>query len=157
MNRLIIAGGRDTHPGDYDGGEWLLELCARHGWPSKILCGGAPGADAFGKAWAEIHGIGDRVEMHSPWDPDYTFTWERHGRRAGPLRNQAMASQADSLALFPGGDGSADMRRAAHAAGLAVYVYPELFAERSGSHGNPAGDGGAGSNPAATDPAPVID
>ena len=129
MNRLIIAGGRDFDPATESGETWLDALVERYGKPVAVLSGGAPGSDAFGERWAGLRGI--KLEPYSPWDPQYRYTWKKHGRRAGPLRNRHMARNADALALFPGGDGSADMRRAAHAAGLAVYVYPELFAERA--------------------------
>ena len=40
--------------------------------------------------------------------------WDRHGRSAGPLRNQAMiARKPDFVVAFPGGRGTADMVRRA--------------------------------------------
>src|SRR6185437_6500452 len=44
----------------------------------------------------------------------------------GPRRNRNMAaSGGDFLAAFPGGDGTADMIRAARAAGIPVWIAPE--------------------------------
>ncbi len=47
--------------------------------------------------------------------------WERHGRAAGVIRNQAMLDYGIDLVLaFPGGRGTADMVRRARSAGVAV-------------------------------------
>ena len=57
-------------------------------WPRVILCGMARGVDMMGKAWAEERGL--EVE-------EWPAEWHRFGRRAGYLRNRAMAENADAL------------------------------------------------------------
>ena len=49
--------------------------------------------------------------------------WDKHGRAAGPIRNAQMARYADAVALFPGGRGTASMRRVAEKAGITVYEF----------------------------------
>src|SRR5690606_30354012 len=56
----------------------------------------------------------------------YPADWRRHGRAAGPIRNQEMADAgADLCIAFPGGRGTADMVRRARAAGIPVRSVPE--------------------------------
>ena len=105
--RLIIAGGRDYVPtvGDV---QFLDSLPL----PDVVLCGGATGADEFGKDWAQVRRIS--VEMH-PAD------WKQWGRKAGPMRNAEMAGMADALVLFPGGAGTNSMFLCAKREGLKIY------------------------------------
>lgn len=107
--KLIIAGGRDYKPtaGDVD----LLDMLNKRFKITEVVSGGASGADAFGERWAEENGI--KVE---PFPADWSF----HGRKAGPLRNTKMAAYADAVVLFPGGTGTADMRRQAKAFNLRI-------------------------------------
>jgi hypothetical protein len=37
--------------------------------------------------------------------------WNRLGKSAGPVRNMKMAIYADAIVLFPGGAGTADMKK----------------------------------------------
>jgi len=48
--------------------------------------------------------------------------WSKHGRAAGPIRNQEMIDECkpDLVVAFPGGRGTADMVRRAKAAGIRV-------------------------------------
>ena len=110
--RFIVCGGRD-----FDDSRKVFRaldvLRSLHGF-DVLVHGACPtGADAMAARWAEIKGV--RVEVH-PAD------WERHGRRAGPVRNQAMANAgADGCIAFPGGNGTEDMVRRAIAAGIKVW------------------------------------
>lgn len=52
--------------------------------------------------------------------------WKSHGRAAGPIRNEPMAEYADGVALFPGGRGTASMKREAAKRGLRVFVFRSL-------------------------------
>ena len=92
-------------------------LAAIHGERpiSLVIAGGARGADTLGAEWAKGQGIPCEV---------YMADWEGLGRKAGPIRNQRMLDEGkpDLVVAFPGGRGTADMVRRAHAAGLAVLV-----------------------------------
>jgi len=47
--------------------------------------------------------------------------WAKHGKAAGPKRNQAMLNHViDRVAAFPGGKGAADMVRRTRLAGVEV-------------------------------------
>lgn len=108
--RLLVCGGRN-----FD--EWrvlaraLNELVVK---PTVLMQGGATGADAMGKKWAETQGI-----------PVITFPANWHqGKKGGPLRNEFMLREGkpDLVMAFPGGSGTADMIRKAMAAGVRVYM-----------------------------------
>lgn len=109
--KVIIAGGRDYRLTRADR-RWLNGLGI-----TGVITGGAPGADWGAKKWADEHGI--------PCDV-HRAQWDRHGRAAGPIRNREMAEHLARLAgpkaviLFPGGAGTASMRREAERAGLRV-------------------------------------
>ena len=85
--RVIIAGSR--HIWNYAMLESAIE---ESGFDiTSVVCGMAPGADCVGWAWAHINGI--------PID-EQPADWDRYGKRAGPLRNVAMAARADALILL---------------------------------------------------------
>lgn len=110
--RLLVTGGRDYSDVD----RLTLEL---DGWldlhPDMTLVHGAcpSGADYYADAWAKARSI--------PTER-YPADWKRHGRGAGPKRNQVMADTKPDVALaFPGGAGTADCVRRLKAAGVSVY------------------------------------
>jgi len=82
---------------------------------TKVVCGGARGADALAQAWAQEAGIPCEV-----WKAD----WTKHGRAAGPIRNRAMLREAtpDLVIAFPGGAGTDNMVSIARSAGVPVLV-----------------------------------
>src|SRR5690606_11824331 len=83
--------------------------------PPTLVHGGAPGADSEA-AYVAAYLLEWPVEAH-PAD------WQRHGRAAGPIRNQQMVdSGADLVIAFPGGRGTADLIR--RAPGIPVPVMP---------------------------------
>lgn len=120
--KLIIAGGRRYRltPEDFAALDRLrVELPI-----TEVVSGTNPfngrrppgewGADEWGYIWAITHGVPVNVARDfDPW-------WTLHGSSAGPIRNAEMAAVADAVILFPGGKGTADMRRKAEAAGLRV-------------------------------------
>jgi hypothetical protein len=127
--RVIIAGGRDFD--DYDTLEYycteLYEWGNRHrrrDW-DHVLCGGARGADALGKRFAQEKGIDVK---------DYPAPWDTHGKAAGFLRNERMAENADMLIAFWDGQskGTKHMIDLALQHGLEVHVYryPPQIEER---------------------------
>lgn len=109
--KLIIAGGRDYHLTESDHAK-LLDLLPRG--ITEVVSGGAPGADTYGELWADFY----RIPVKR-----FPADWNTHGRAAGPIRNREMAEYADAVVLFPGGRGTADMRRAAEKAGLEIFDF----------------------------------
>jgi len=109
--RVLVCGGRD-----YSNAKRMAEVLG--GWfaegrLSVIIHGEAPGADSLAAEWASECGV---VTAAFPAD------WDRHGRAAGPIRNQRMIDEGkpDVVIAFPGGRGTADMVKRAKAAGVMV-------------------------------------
>lgn len=120
--RVIVTGSRNW---DDFTVVWiaLTGLLADHPTDLTVVHGGCPtGADHYAAAWAAQYRSVD-VE---PWPAD----WHRHGRAAGPLRNQQMVDAGADLVLAffqPGAAnrGTADCVRRAEAAGIPVRRYPQ--------------------------------
>lgn len=117
--KVIIAGGRDFE--DYQFLEdtlWDLYGDRDYGLRdvTEIVQGGARGADALGSQFAEVHNLPER---------EFPADWDKHGKRAGYLRNEEMAEYADVLIAFWDGEsrGTRHMIQTALAAGLEVHVY----------------------------------
>ena len=89
---------------------WVLDVIA----PSRVIHGGARGADRWCMIWCERRGV-ECVEVPADWSL---------GHQAGPARNQLMIDEHAPTAgvVFPGGAGSADCHRRMVAAGLPVFV-----------------------------------
>ena len=96
--KLIIAGGRDYQFTQRD--EYALGYLRHHFYIEEVVSGGAGGADKCGEEWAMIHGIPVKK---------FVADWDKHGKAAGPLRNEEMAKYASALVAFPGGRGTANM------------------------------------------------
>jgi predicted Rossmann-fold nucleotide-binding protein len=78
-----------------------------------IVHGAARGADSLAALWALERGV------HAAAVP---ARWETYDKSAGRLRNSAMlALRPDMVIAFPGGIGTADMKRRARQAGIAVH------------------------------------
>lgn len=109
--RVIVTGGRD-----YDNPDVVRSELSVLDEGTIIVHGGARGADTLA---AQIAGeMGFVVEEHKA-------DWKRHGKGAGPIRNQKMLDLgADLVIAFPGGRGTADMVRRARWAGVAVRSIP---------------------------------
>lgn len=110
--KLIIAGGRDYQftQSDFD----LLDGLRLKHPVEEVVSGGATGADSGGEDWAKSREIPVK---------GFPADWKTYGKAAGPMRNQAMASYADAVALFPGGKGTASMYRIAKATGIEIYDF----------------------------------
>lgn len=114
--KVLVCGGRDYNDRAkvFDELEILnafnMELC--------VISGGATGADALAEEWARAN-IKRRngVSFHG-----FKADWKKHGKAAGPIRNQAMIDKGrpDLVLAFPGGRGTADMVERAKAAGIEV-------------------------------------
>lgn len=106
---VLVCGGRD-----YNGAERLFQVLAHYASAAEVIVhGGASGADALAQRWADTTGHCCMV---------YPADWKKHGKAAGPIRNQLMldSEQPDLVLAFPGGRGTADMVKRARAAGIKV-------------------------------------
>jgi hypothetical protein len=105
--RVIIAGSRTMN--DYN---QVLAAVHDSGFTiTKVICGMARGADMLGHTWA----MDNRVPVS-----EFPADWNKHGRRAGYLRNLEMAENADAVILIWDGRslGSAMMKKIALDKGL---------------------------------------
>jgi hypothetical protein len=112
--RVIVCGGRDCHEADVF--NWLEQYAAAELGEriTMVIHGGASGADTGGLKWAVSEdGCSSRC---------FEANWRKHGKAAGPIRNQQMIDEGrpDAVIAFPGGRGTADMVRRAEAAGLRI-------------------------------------
>jgi len=109
---LLVCGGRDY----FDRAKAFMALDRAHAAKpiTAVIQGGARGADALGKEWAQTRGI-PQVE--------FAANWKKLGRRAGPMRNTAMLQEGkpEGVLALPGGTGTADMIAQAKAAGVKVW------------------------------------
>ena len=120
MNRVLVCGGR-TYVDRARLFTVLGEIIGYAGHPDSprlvVIHGGAAGADKLAGDFADY--AGHRVEV-------YKADWEKHGKSAGPIRNQQMLDEGkpDLVIAFPGGAGTADMVRRARKAGIRVREIP---------------------------------
>lgn len=105
--RVLVTGGRE-----YQNQALVWKTLDGLG-VTEILHGGARGADHLAGEWAKARGV-DATQ--------YLPDWRSFGPAAGPMRNERMIQEGrpDLVVAFPGGDGTADCLRRAHAAGIAV-------------------------------------
>lgn len=82
--RVVIAGSRGIE--DYDAVASAIESAELE--ITEVISGGARGVDRLGERWARNHGIPCLVIR-----PD----WDRHGKRAGFIRNHEMLTLADAV------------------------------------------------------------
>lgn len=110
--RVLVCGGRDY--GDITAVSSSLDALAKMHGALTIIEGGATGADAIARTWWKHHHKGELFTVRADW--------KRHGKAAGPIRNQMMLDRhkPDLVLAFPGGRGTADMVRRARAAGVPV-------------------------------------
>lgn len=84
-----------------------------------VIAGDAGGADAF------AHTAADQLQLPHTI---YTTNWDRHGRAAGPIRNQYMIDQGKpvtALAFWDGrSKGTLDMIKRLTIAGIPVAIVP---------------------------------
>lgn len=103
--RVLVCGGRD-----YNNAANVADALNAYA-PTVVIEGGAQGADRLAMVWAERNGVECITEPAN---------WAKHGKAAGPIRNRKMLTEhkPDVVLWFPGGRGTADMKRAAEAAGV---------------------------------------
>ena len=114
--RVIIAGCRDFY--NYVTLKERCEYYLQNKMKTHnviIVSGHAPGADSLGEKFAADHNL--KCEL-------YPADWERHGRAAGPIRNEEMAVVSDALIAFWDGKsrGTKSMIEIARRKGLQVAV-----------------------------------
>lgn len=109
--KTIIAGSRTAE--SYAD---LLKAIAVIAWvPTQVISGTARGADRLGERWALENNVPIRR---------FPADWNKHGKKAGYLRNAEMLKHADALiALWDGqSKGTAHMINIAREQGLTVFV-----------------------------------
>lgn len=108
--RVLVCGGRDYSNRDV---VFLkLDSTHRNRHITLLIHGDARGADRLADQWAILRGV--QVGR-------FPANWNKHGKGAGALRNQAMADlKPDLVIAFPGGVGTEDMVQRAMSAGIPV-------------------------------------
>lgn len=113
MVRILVCGGRDYADLNTIRSEMEALGEAYYVDDVTIVHGAATGVDTLAGDMA-AH-LGFAVD-------EFPADWNRHGRAAGPIRNQQMLdSGVDLVVAFPGGRGTADMKRRARDAGVEVF------------------------------------
>ena len=108
---VLVCGGRDY--ADRARVYVVLDQLLLEAGKLRLIHGDAPGADQLAADWA----LENRIRTKT-----YPADWGRYGRAAGPIRNATMLAKErpDLVVAFPGGRGTADMRRRAGTAGVPV-------------------------------------
>lgn len=111
--RVIIAGSRTATENQ---AVEALARCPWIGFVTAVVSGTAQGADEYGERWAESRHL---EVLRFPAD------WKGYGRRAGPLRNEQMAKNAEGLVAVWDGQsrGTLSMIGLALKRGLRVFVF----------------------------------
>lgn len=110
--RAIVCGGRNF------GNAEIMDRELKRLGVTFVIEGGADGADTLAWRWARHNlGKGSEHSMH------FEARWDKHGKAAGPIRNQQMIDEGkpEAVVAFAGGRGTADMVRRAKRAGIPVY------------------------------------
>jgi hypothetical protein len=119
--RILICGGRDWT--DYETLSATLDELHSQRNVTSVIHGNALGADYLGGVWARHNKIPVLV---------FPADWNKHGTKAGPIRNQRMLDEGcPSLCVaFPGGRGTNDMIRRSKDKGIEVYVAGDYYIEK---------------------------
>jgi hypothetical protein len=87
--RLLVCGDRDWVDGDLLG-RTLDFFGYQFAWDFVLVHGGARGADLMAGQWAASR----RVKVDC-----FPAEWDRHGKAAGPIRNQRMLDSGIDLVV----------------------------------------------------------
>lgn len=116
--RILITGSRDWTDEKAIAHAIAINTIGKSRWRTTIVHGDCPtGADAIADKLAKEEGL--NVES-------YPADWNKHGKAAGPIRNQQMVDLgADVCLAFPKGQsrGTRQCMRAAEKAGIRVINY----------------------------------
>lgn len=118
--RLLVYGGRDFNDRHdaYTCLDYVTERLLLEDEDVVVVSGMARGADTLGVDWAHERGYAI--------DP-YPADWDKYAKAAGPIRNQQMLDSGIDVAVqFPGGNGTADMRRRLDKAGIPVWELKDM-------------------------------
>ena len=109
--KICVTGGRDYD--NYATVTAVLDKFHQCTPITLLIEGGAAGADRLCRLWA----INNNVPFTT-----VNAEWQRHGRQAGPIRNERMLAwyNPDILIAFPGGKGTRHCIDAATRRGIKV-------------------------------------
>lgn len=108
---VLVCGGREYYnlKKVYE----ILDNARAYFKFTRVVNGGATGADALSSSWADEYGIEKK---------EYKAQWTKYGKAAGPKRNTFMLTQEEKRIIcgivFPGDHGTADMANKMLAAGI---------------------------------------
>ena len=137
-SRIYISGMNIINIGTRRGGKVLVACGCRDAGRElavKVFDYFAKSERVVRDVWLVIHGASGDVDLavSDAWvDADglcvtraYPADWRRYGKKAGPIRNEEMAKEANiCFALWDGESrGTLDMIRRADNHGLGLYVY----------------------------------
>ena len=107
--RLLVTGGRTYQ--DYKAVCHALDTLHAQTPITLLIHGNAQGADTLARKWAYTRGV-----PHSSFPAE----WDKHGKAAGPIRNQQMLTEGhpNAYLAFPGGRGTQDMVSRCKRAGI---------------------------------------
>ncbi len=117
--RVLVCGGRDFTDQEYLT-KILWQVDTEACGFSEVLHGGCRGADWLAHLW--IHEGVPEEGLTCPLEQIFRADWDKHGKAAGPIRNQQMLDEGkpDLVLAFAGGKGTDDMCRRAREAGVEV-------------------------------------
>lgn len=125
--KVLVCGGRKFD--DFSLLKKVLDTLNRQHKITVVIHGDARGADKMADVWAFFkNAIEDEKIKVEPYPAD----WDKHGKAAGPIRNQQMLNEGkpDLVVAFPGGKGTADMVLKAIKAGVPVeQIIPSAWEE----------------------------
>jgi hypothetical protein len=108
---ILVCGGRT-----YNNKEKIYEVLSSIHKDKSItvlIHGAAKGVDTIAGYWARENNIKEK---------QYPALWNTYGKAAGVIRNQEMLDEEDIdlLVSFPGGKGTADMKKRAKYKGVEI-------------------------------------
>lgn len=120
--RVLVCGGRKFE--DFD---LMLETLSKYfnGPGDTLIHGCAKGADQLAEYVLTMHMFSELSNI--PAIQRFPADWEKHGKAAGPIRNQQMLDEGkpDLVLVFPGGKGTADMVLKAEKACIRTIIVEE--------------------------------
>lgn len=120
MIKICVNGSRGFNDPDLMDKHLRIRIPSGLEGDFRLILGGAKGADTLAKKWAQINNV-EFIEIL----PD----WNKHGKRAGILRNIEMIDISDELISFWDGSspGTKHAIEYAKSKGLKVSVVPYIL------------------------------